>query len=378
MRHRRRNASIALVALAAIAVGTTTLAQDDGEEELPPSEPGTPYVDTDAGLAEADVPDSIITSSATFDPSVLTKFIPGDAFVAQQGDTVNDDKLTYGGGSCVSPSTVSGGEAVTARASLELPDGSRIKQLIFFGTDSAAGENITVTLQRTNIVALSLGGAATRTNEPVTSFDTSAQTGTFTTASANDLNELAGSFPSGNHRFHSVDVVMRVAAAGSHVLCGVEVQYQVPVSAADPGTVFHPIDPIRAYDSRQAPYAPNNGVLGPNQSRIISIKDARDTGGNLIAADVIPAGATAITYNLTVASPTGPNFLAVTPGDLGSFTASAINFNGTADVANAATTNIAADRTIKVWGGDQSGSMHFLIDVTGYYSPPVPPPNMGN
>jgi hypothetical protein len=173
-------------------------------------------------------------------------------------------------------------------------------------------------------------------------------------------------------------VTMAVAAGTNHVLCGVEVQYQVPVSTADPGTVFHPIDPVRAYDSRQAPYAPNNGKLGPNQSRIVSIKDARNTGGNLVAADVIPVGATAITYNITVAEPSGPNFLAVTPGDVGSFTASAINFNGTADIANAGTTKIAADRTIKVWGGDQAGSMHFLIDVTGYYLPPVPPPNMGN
>jgi hypothetical protein len=385
MRHRRRNASIALVALAAIAVGTTTFAQDEGEEEPPPSEPGTPYVDPDPGLTEGDVPENIVTSSSTFDPSILTKFVPGDAFVSTQGDAGLDDKLTYGGGTCVSPSTISGGAVVVARASLELPDGARIKQLIFYGRDDAATD-ITVTLQRTNMSVLLLGAGATRSDEAVTSFNTSGQTGTFALASTDNLNETVGSFSSGgfpfilgfNHRFHSIDATMTVAAGATHVLCGVEVQYQVPVSTADPGTVFHPIDPVRAYDSRQAPYAPNNGKIGPNQSRIVSIKDARDTGGNLVAADVIPVGATAITYNITVAEPSGPNFLAVTPGDVGSFTASAINFNGTADIANAGTTKIAADRTIKVWGGDQAGSMHFLIDVTGYYLPPVPPPNMGN
>jgi hypothetical protein len=31
-----------------------------------------------------------------------------------------------------------------------------------------------------------------------------------------------------------------------------------------------------------------------------------------------------------------------------------------------------------VWGGDQSGSAHVIIDVTGYYAAPVPFPNMGN
>ena len=58
--------------------------------------------------------------------------------------------------------------------------------------------------------------------------------------------------------------------------------------------------------------------------------------------------------------------------------ASAINFNGTADIANAATVAIDANREIKVWGGDQAGSAHIIIDVTGYYTPPVPFPNMGN
>jgi hypothetical protein len=130
---------------------------------------------------------------------------------------------------------------------------------------------------------------------------------------------------------------------------------------------FHAVSPFRAYDSRQAAYAPNNGVMAPNTSRVISIKDARDTAGNVTTADVVPAGATAITYNLTVASPTGPNFLAVTPGDAAAFTASSINFNGTSDLANAATVAIDANRTVKVWAGDQSGSTHVLIDVTGYY-----------
>ncbi len=72
------------------------------------------------------------------------------------------------------------------------------------------------------------------------------------------------------------------------------------------------------------------------------------------ALDAVPVGATAITYNITIGAPTGPNFVAVTPGDAASFLASAVNFNGTADIANAATVAIDANRQIKVWGGDQS------------------------
>jgi hypothetical protein len=151
----------------------------------------------------------------------------------------------------------------------------------------------------------------------------------------------------------------------------------VRVSAEDPGTVFHPISPIRAYDSRNPVY-PNSGVLAPNTSKVISIKDGHDGAGVVNALDVVPAGATAIAYNITIGAPTGPNFVAVTPGDAASFLASAINFNGTADIANAGTVAIDANRQITVWGGDQSGSAHVIIDVTGYFAPPVPFPNMGN
>ena len=87
---------------------------------------------------------------------------------------------------------------------------------------------------------------------------------------------------------------------------------------------------------------------------MISIKDGHDAVGVVNALDVVPVGATAITYNITIGAPTGPNFVAVTPGDAASFLASAVNFNGTADIANAATVAIDANRQIKVWGGDQS------------------------
>jgi hypothetical protein len=163
------------------------------------------------------------------------------------------------------------------------------------------------------------------------------------------------------------------AAASQHVLCGVEIRYQVPVTAADAGTVYHPINPVRAFDSRVAAYT-GAGLLSPNSNRVISIKDGHNAAGAVTAADVVPAGATAITYNITITGPTGPNFVAVTAGDAGSFVASAINFNGTADIANAATVTIDASRQIKVWAGDQGGSAHVIIDVTGYYTPPA---NMG-
>ena len=256
-----------------------------------------------------------------------------------------------------------------------------IKQVVFYGEDNYVPDDIDVSLGRTNINVPALVGLSTRTDEDVISFTTAGQTGVVAVASADNLDEVVGSFGSPatgfNHRFHTINVRLVNVALANHRLCGVEIRYQVPTSAADPGTVFHPISPIRAYDSRNPVY-PSSGVLGPNASRTISIKDGHDGAGVVNALDAVPVGATAITYNITIGAPTGPNFVAVTPGDAAGFLASAVNFNGTADIANAATVAIDASRQIKVWGGDQVGSAHIIIDVTGYYTPPVPFPNMGN
>jgi hypothetical protein len=393
-RIRGRHAAVALGALVAVAMGTTTFVvaqtSDDGSGGPPEAPPGTPYLDPALqpdGLTEG-VGEQIAVGGA-LDPTVLTKFIPGDAFVANQGvnGSLVEDALEYGNGVCVSPNPAAGDNDAIVRAPIELPDGAQIKQILLFGRDDAA-TNMTVSLNRTNLRQSLLGGPLTRTDLTVDSFTTVGQSGVFALAGTDNLAEQTGNFAAGSfplilgtdHRFHAIEVFMLTAAGTNHAVCGVQVQYQVPAASTPTGTVFTPVDPFRAYDSRQAAYAPNNVVLGPNQSRVISIKDARDTAGNIVTADVIPTNATAITYNITIAGPTAPNFVAVTPGDAASFTASAINFNGTADIANAGTVKIAADRTIKVWGGDQAGSMHILIDVTGYYTPVQNPsfPNMGN
>ena len=75
-----------------------------------------------------------------------------------------------------------------------------------------------------------------------------------------------------------------------------------------------------------------------------------------------------IACNLTVTGTTGPNFLALTPGDAGSFTASAINWSGAdQSIANGLIAKLDANRFVRVWCGDQTGSTHVLLDVNGYW-----------
>jgi hypothetical protein len=85
------------------------------------------------------------------------------------------------------------------------------------------------------------------------------------------------------------------------------------------------------------------------------------------APNVVPAGATAIAYNLTIAETQNAGFLAVYPANEATFKASSINWDRSGQLlANAAIVQISSARQAKVSVGG-GGSTHYLIDVTGYY-----------
>ncbi len=381
---RKKSTRYALVAttlLAGIAIGSNGFADDGegGNAATPP--PGEVILGT--GTADVST-QAIATGGGTFDPTILTKFIPGRAFVANQGDTIEADKVDYGGGgdTCVQAEANGGGAIAVLYASVELPDGARIKRVTFFGADSYAPSDIIVTLSRSNVsLPLLLGGSPSQTSSTVTSFTTTGSGGNQVVSSADNLVEMTGSFNSSplilssNHRFHSVRVQLTNAAAAAHTLCGIEVQYQVSGTTE---VSYHSISPVRAIDTRIAAYGASAGIFAPGTNRVISIADGHDLAtGAVTLANAVPAGATAITYNLTAADPVGgSNFLAITAGDATSFAASALNYNGT-NIANGGTAPIAADRTVKIWNGAPPASTHVVIDITGYYTAAVYP-NTGN
>lgn len=130
---------------------------------------------------------------------------------------------------------------------------------------------------------------------------------------------------------------------------------------------FHPVDPARAYDSRLGAYSPS-GRLSPSGDRVISVADGHDSAGAVDVAGVVPAGATAVAYNVTVTGTTGPNFLSVVPGDASAYTASTINWSGAGEsLANGAIVKLDGSRQVKIFCGDQPGSTHVIIDITGYF-----------
>ena len=389
------SAGAALIATGAI--GAHSFAEGGGEGG-PPSPPGQepigeegePVAD-DGGLVLGT--DELIQSSGTsYDETIVSKFISAQSFQVFQGEVTGADTVAPGDSAfadtCVAPGPNSGGTRTQMASAVELPDGARIKQISFYGQDNDAGDDIVVDLLReefsTPFALFPLTPTSSRTRTEIDSFSTSGQQADASVFfGTNDLEEVTGNFRSGGgtfigpflNRFHTVRVSMQNGA--DHVLCGVRVDYQVP-AVADPGATFHPVEPFRAFDSRQAAFT-ESGRLAPNATKVIDITDGYDSSGVLIPAqeNLVPSNATAVTFNITAAGQTGPNFVAVTAGDAASFTASTINYTGGGNIANASTVTVAADQTIKLWGGGNTGSAHVIIDITGYYAP-APYPNMAN
>ena len=118
--------------------------------------------------------------------------------------------------------------------------------------------------------------------------------------------------------------------------------------------------PGRVYDSRKA-----DGKILNTQSRDISV--ALTTDG----AEIVPVGATAVVFNITLTATQGTGFLSVFPSNITNPGTSAVNWYTTGQIlANGGTVTVPANRTVTVNSGGTAGAgaTHFIIDVTGYYS----------
>ena len=125
------------------------------------------------------------------------------------------------------------------------------------------------------------------------------------------------------------------------------------------GTMFFPVDPSRAYDSRIAQGLlianPATGGLGP--PRIVSVS----LGG------LLPLGTRAIAYNLTATGNTATGYLTVGPDRDAAPATSNLNWTpGTSTVANGSVVGIDEARQVTTWAGGRTGTQ-LIIDIGGYY-----------
>ncbi|HVK22951.1 MAG TPA: hypothetical protein VM677_16460 [Actinokineospora sp.] len=112
---------------------------------------------------------------------------------------------------------------------------------------------------------------------------------------------------------------------------------------------FSVLDPVRLLDTRAG--------TGPV------------AGGQSVAIDLVgrvPAEATAVTLNLTGTEPTQSTFVTAYPGGTTRPTASNLNLVAGQTSPNLVTVAVGADRKIALY--NNSGSVHLIADVAGYYS----------
>ena len=127
--------------------------------------------------------------------------------------------------------------------------------------------------------------------------------------------------------------------------------YFIPLGAA-----FVPVEPYRAYDSRNG-----DGPLAGGQSRTV-VTD-------------LPEGAVAVAYNLTATGMTGSGLLSVSPAGAPAGGTSTLNYAGPGQTwANAFTSGVDESGQIQV--AATGAPTQFIVDVVGYYTPqagPLPP-----
>ena len=170
---------------------------------------------------------------------------------------------------------------------------------------------------------------------------------------------------------HSLGAVAYDSETSAYWVCVEEGTPGVWRKLADAATAgaLHVIPTARVYDSRRDMTPTASGLLSTGASRVIPCKDRRDpVTGAIVAANVVPAGATAVAYNLTVTGTVAKGFLSVEPGNVTVSGGSTIILSeaGLA-LANASLCRLDADRQLKVFCDGAAAATHFIIDIVGYY-----------
>lgn len=140
------------------------------------------------------------------------------------------------------------------------------------------------------------------------------------------------------------------------------------IAGATSAGAFHPLAPSRVYDSRAA--APTLGAITVGQNRLISVASKRDTvTGAITVADIVPAGATAIAVNVTVANTVAGGFVTINPGNIVTTDGATVNWFASGQILNnGVIVKLNESRQVTaVVGGTATTKTDLILDVTGYF-----------
>lgn len=122
------------------------------------------------------------------------------------------------------------------------------------------------------------------------------------------------------------------------------------------GSRFHPMDPRRVLDTRTGTGLA--GKQGPGAGRMLPVAGAAGT--------TIPAGATGLVANLTVADATAESFVSVFPG-VRPDPFSNVNFGIDQVIPNLAAVGLSPEGAVGLY--NHLGQTHLIADAVGWYAP---------
>ncbi len=120
----------------------------------------------------------------------------------------------------------------------------------------------------------------------------------------------------------------------------------------DPG--FYSVTPCRVLDTRSGTQGP---ALSAGSTRTVVV-------GNTCG---VPQGATAVSLNVTVVSPTGAGDLRIFPAGVALPLVSAINYGVGQTRANNATVTLSSTGLLSVFCEQATGTVDLIVDVNGYF-----------
>jgi hypothetical protein len=155
-----------------------------------------------------------------------------------------------------------------------------------------------------------------------------------------------------------VEVRRAVVFAGLAVL--VALVFAGPLTAQG-ATSFYTVSPCRVLDTRD-PAGPFGGpALTPGTIRVL----------NLAGRCGLSTGASAVSANVTIVSPTSGGYLLLYPAGGVAPPTSTLNYAAGQVRANNAILPLGADGAVTVLTGQPGGSLHVLVDVNGYFADPA-------
>jgi hypothetical protein len=312
--------------------------------------PATPATVSPSSIAQGATGNVVLTGTAVGGSGF---FDPGSSFPNRLAAVVNGggvivNGVTYTNATQITLNlTVAAGAATGSRTiTVTNPDGQATTSASGILTITPSGPAVTVTGINPNTGPAAGGTPVTITG---TNFQSGAAVSLGGTAATGVVFVNSGTVNAvtGAHTGGVVDVVVTNPNSQSGILKD---------GFAYGGNSFFTVTPCRVLDTR----SPNGPLGGP----ALSAGGARTF---VIAGQCgIPSSARSVSVNVTITGPTSGGFLTIYPAGAPIPPTSTINFAAGQTRANNAVLSLGPAGDITAASGQSSGTVHFILDVTGY------------